>query len=350
MPEFASEGFDLDALASATEDVVLELGGTTTTTTTTSCAVPETSAAAAVGTPLSPDAEASVEDVTPIISAAEAFKQQGNEAFQRKEWQRAHELYSDAIHATPGMTGAELLKLQKTWQDEQHQKVREELRQQDAEKLAQKKKAGDKNDGETTNTNNTEDDDDDSLPRPSERKERNTKFEAPPHSHGKELAVYYSNRAAASMQMAQEEDGPFAGPAVSRSAFDTEDDDAPPTNPRLQEAVEDCSLALLLQPDYAKALVRRSTTHERMGNTEAALQDAIAAASHNNNTAAIRATVARLQKMEDARIETLKTETLAKLKDLGNSILGNFGLSLDSFNAQKDPNTGSYSISFNQNK
>ncbi|ERN14887.1 hypothetical protein AMTR_s00032p00162310 [Amborella trichopoda] len=38
--------------------------------------------------------------------------------------------------------------------------------------------------------------------------------------------------------------------------------------------------------------------------------------------------------------------TAGKLKDLGNSILGRFGMSVDNFKAVKDPNTGSYSINF----
>ena len=41
-----------------------------------------------------------------------------------------------------------------------------------------------------------------------------------------------------------------------------------------------------------------------------------------------------------------QSEMFGKLKDLGNSLLGRFGMSLDNFKAVKDPATGSYSISF----
>jgi len=37
---------------------------------------------------------------------------------------------------------------------------------------------------------------------------------------------------------------------------------------------------------------------------------------------------------------------LGKLKEMGNWVLGKFGMSVDNFKAVQDPATGSYSISF----
>lgn len=46
----------------------------------------------------------------------------------------------------------------------------------------------------------------------------------------------------------------------------------------------------------------------------------------------------------------LKDEAMGKLKELGNTILGNFGMSLDNFKMVQDPNTGSWSINMNNGK
>lgn len=48
------------------------------------------------------------------------------------------------------------------------------------------------------------------------------------------------------------------------------------------------------------------------------------------------------------RDEKLKDEMMGKLKDLGNSLLGKIGLSLDNFELKQDEKTGGYSINYRQ--
>jgi hypothetical protein len=60
------------------------------------------------------------------------------------------------------------------------------------------------------------------------------------------------------------------------------------------------------------------------------------------------AAAARLQPILAERQEKLKDEMLGKLKDLGNTILGKFGLNLDNFKAERDVATGGYSSTLSQ--
>lgn len=143
-------------------------------------------------------------------------------------------------------------------------------------------------------------------------------------------------------------------------------------------AAELASLALELRPDYVKALMRRSAAREALDDPEGALADArrvgeLAAAglcggggggggssgAAGAGAAGVPApvpdraslqwahsAVARIEPLALERQERMKAEVLGKLKDLGNSILGRFGMSVDDFCAEKDPTTGSYSIKF----
>ena len=54
----------------------------------------------------------------------------------------------------------------------------------------------------------------------------------------------------------------------------------------------------------------------------------------------------RLEAESEEKMTKMKDEALGKLKQLGNSILGNFGMSLDNFNMKQDEKTGSWNIRY----
>ena len=333
-PAFVSDGFDLDAAVSDSD--VLELGGgvsrvqlhvasETETETETAPAPANKNGGGAnnnnnnnsgTGDGSSRRAAEAVPDPT---EEAEALKARGNEHFTKREYEAAVEFYTKAIEATPGApNGAELLRLEKAWKDEQDKAWRDKLAQIDQERRDEAKKERETTKGSSSSSS--------ASAAAASKKDRGypnrpkETFEPPRHPHGSKLAVYHGNRAAAYVQLQH-----------------------------YDRAVEDCDAALLLDSNYLKALVRRATAYEHLDKTDLALADVRAALERDPANWELRKRLDRLQKLEDERLERLKAETMDKLKDLGNSILGNFGLSIDNFKATQDPNTGSYSINFQQN-
>jgi len=58
--------------------------------------------------------------------------------------------------------------------------------------------------------------------------------------------------------------------------------------------------------------------------------------------------ISRLERLKLEKEEKQKQEAIEQLKEVGNSFLGMFGMSVDNFKFEKDPGTGSYNVKFNQ--
>ena len=113
-----------------------------------------------------------------------------------------------------------------------------------------------------------------------------------------------------------------------------------------RRAIEECDAALEIDPSYVKVYLRRASAREALGEVEEALEDYERARALAPGEASARRGAERLRPAVERRREEMKAEMLSKMKDLGNSLLGNFGLSLDNFKAEKDETTGSFSIQF----
>lgn len=117
---------------------------------------------------------------------------------------------------------------------------------------------------------------------------------------------------------------------------------------KYNETVKECTKALELNPSYIKALVRRGEAHEKLEHFEEAIGDMKKILELEPSNDQARKTIRRLEPLAAEKREKMKEEMIGKLKELGNSVLGRFGMSVDNFKAVKDPNSGSYSISFQQ--
>ncbi|NXE48376.1 TTC1 protein, partial [Casuarius casuarius] len=136
----------------------------------------------------------------------------------------------------------------------------------------------------------------------------------------KDRAILFSNRAAAKMKQ-----------------------------DKTEAALNDCSKAVELDPNYIRALLRRAELYEKTEKLDEALEDYKTILEKDPSIHQAREACMRLPRQIEERNEKLKKEMLGKLKDLGNLVLRPFGLSTENFQIKQDSSTGSYSINFVQN-
>ncbi|PON99288.1 N-terminal acetyltransferase A, auxiliary subunit [Trema orientale] len=115
---------------------------------------------------------------------------------------------------------------------------------------------------------------------------------------------------------------------------------------KYEDTIKECTKALELNPAYLKALLRRGEAHEKLEHFEEAIADMKKILELDPSNDQARKSIRRLEPLAAEKREKMKEEMIGKLKEMGNSLLGRFGMSVDNFKAVKDPNTGSYSISF----
>ena len=317
--EFTSKGFDLDAAGAASDgdDVVYEIGGGATIT-STSPKVEERSSPSGDNSDKPNDAQqdsnttegevGSKEEPKTLLEKAEDWKQQGNVQFKQGNYLEAIDLYTEAINVCPcPVKGPAILELQKQHDKAEHERRmkifrqaeidRENERKSKYEKEKQKKGDDKTSESESSNSNeqpkkNNDDvvDDDDGKPKP---------YVLPPQLNGDKLSIFYNNRAAAYYQLKD-----------------------------YGNSIEDCNVAILLNPKYTKGYVRRSMAYEKLPtttgggsddtgtfgqsstHTENALNDMKIAQMLEPKNPTINKNVKRLQKLEDERLEKLKTETM----------------------------------------
>lgn len=119
-----------------------------------------------------------------------------------------------------------------------------------------------------------------------------------------------------------------------------------------RDTVKACNQSLLDQPNYVKALYRRAQANEHVGGwsgLSSSLEDYKTLRTLPDLPVSTRAEVEQAIKRLEPKVkdaaEKEKDEMIHKLKGLGDSILGNFGLSTNNFKFTQQPG-GGYSMNF----
>ncbi|CAG9462890.1 unnamed protein product [Pedinophyceae sp. YPF-701] len=112
--------------------------------------------------------------------------------------------------------------------------------------------------------------------------------------------------------------------------------------------VLDCTAALEADETYTKARLRRALAYESIGELHKAMEDYQGVKKDHPQDHTAHAALLRLEPVVKKKDEELKNEMMGKLKDLGNMVLGNFGLSTDNFKLNQTEG-GGYNIQFVQN-
>lgn len=111
--------------------------------------------------------------------------------------------------------------------------------------------------------------------------------------------------------------------------------------------IDACSNALQRDPKFIKALINRSSAYYEQQKYDECLADLDKVKEIDKNYPVSEVRYQKVKKLVDEMNEKRKNEVIGQLKDLGNTVLGKFGLSLDNFKLNQQPG-GGYNISFNQ--
>lgn len=109
--------------------------------------------------------------------------------------------------------------------------------------------------------------------------------------------------------------------------------------------------AIELNDRYPKPLYHRMNLYKEEEEYDAALADAkkiMEIDPHWLSPQLEMKIIPELERLQKEKFEKMKDEVVTNLKKVGNSVLGYFGMSIDNFKAQQNPD-GTYNINYVNN-